>query len=246
MRIAHTEESVIRVRKQDEIFHIREDWFEGRWHFSFGGPEGFYDPENTNFGSLRVFNIDTLVPGGVWPMHAHRDIEVITYCLDGEFQHADQRGKGGVLRKGDVQHTTVGRGMLHEEINHRQDVPMTFLQIWIMPRERGLEPSIEQRAVDPEERRNRFLTLVSAKDSRALPIQQDAEFVVAALDEGRSASYDLQPGYGAYLYVAEGEVQLNGQHLSQGDAARVAEEVAVAVSARRDSELTMVVVRLAD
>ena len=162
---------MIKVRKRDEIFHIKEDWFEGYWHFSFGvPPQGFNDPENTSFGTLRVFNIDTLVPGGVWPMHPHRDIEVITYCLDGEFQHADQRGKGGVLYPGDVQHTTVGRGMLHEEINHSQTNPMTFLQVWIMPRQLGLEPSVELRNVDRQERLNRFLTLVSYKDSRALPL----------------------------------------------------------------------------
>ncbi|MCI0438022.1 MAG: pirin family protein, partial [Chloroflexi bacterium] len=103
---------MIKVRKKSEIFHIEEDWFEGRWHFSFGiPPQGFYDPDNTNFGTLRVFNIDTIVPGGHWPMHPHRDIEVITYVLQGQFQHGDQGGRGGVLNVGDVQHTTVGSGM---------------------------------------------------------------------------------------------------------------------------------------
>ena len=235
---------MIKVRKKDEIFHIQEDWFEGYWHFSFGGPQGFHDPENTSFGALRVFNIDTLVPGGVWPMHPHREIEVITYCLDGEFQHADQRGKGGVLYQGDVQHTTVGRGMLHEEINHRQDIPMTFLQIWITPRQRGLEPSVEQRAARKEERLNRFLTLVSNKESQALPIEQDAEFVVAALEPGKTASHKLEPGYGAYLYVASGQVELNERTLSQGDAAKITGEPWVEVKGDQESELAMVVVQV--
>jgi redox-sensitive bicupin YhaK (pirin superfamily) len=235
---------MIEVRKKKEIFHIKEDWVEGYWHFSFGvPPQGYHDPDNTNFGTLRVFNIDTLVPGGVWPMHPHRDIEVITYCLDGEFQHADQRGKGGILYPGDVQHTTVGRGMFHEEINHSQSRPMTFLQIWIMPRERGLEPSAEQRKVAREERLNRFLTLVSDRHPQALPIQQDAEFLAAALEPGKSASHRLAPGYGAYLYVASGQVRLNGHTLSQGDAAKIVNEPAVQVEGEQESELAMVVVR---
>ena len=236
---------MIEVRKREEIFKIEEDWFQGYWHFSFGiPPQGYYDPENTNFGTLRVFNVDTLVPGGVWPMHPHQDIEVITYCLDGEFQHADQTGKGGVLRKGDVQHTTVGRGMLHEEINHRKDVPMTFLQIWIAPRERSLEPSIEQRAVDLSERRNRFLTLVSHKGGDVLPVAQDAEFVVSCLERSRTASYPLEEGFGAYLLVASGQVRVGGEPASEGDAVKITEEPQVEVTAERESELAMVIVRV--
>jgi redox-sensitive bicupin YhaK (pirin superfamily) len=235
---------MIEVRQKKEIFHIKEDWFEGYWHFSFGSPpQGYYDPDNTNFGTLRVHNVDTLVPGGVWPMHPHRDIEVITYCLDGEFQHADENRKGGVLYPGDVQHTTVGRGMYHEEINHRQDIPMTFLQIWIMPREKGLKPAMEQRAVDKGLRQNRFLTLVSDKDPQALPIQQDAEFVVASLEPEKTISYRLESGYGAYLYVVSGEVNLNAATLFQGDAAKIIGEP-VEVKGSKESELTMVVVRV--
>jgi len=235
----------IQVRKKDEIFHIKEDWFEGYWHFSFGSPpQGFHDPENTNFGTLRVHNVDTLVPGGVWPMHPHRDIEVITYCLDGEFQHADENGKGAVLNKGDVQHTTVGKGMFHEEINHREDVPMTFLQIWITPRERGLTPAVQNRKVDEKERLNRFLTLVSNKNPDALPIAQDAEFVVSSLQSGKLASHELGEGYGVYLYVASGQIRIGEDTLSEGDAAKIVDEPTVTVEASQGSELAMVVVRL--
>lgn len=235
----------VQIRKRDEIFRIKEDWFEGYWHFSFGvPPQGFQDPDNTSFGALRVFNIDTLVPGGVWPMHSHRDIEVITYCLDGEFQHADQNGKGGVLYPGDVQHTTVGRGMYHEEINHRPDVPMTFLQIWVIPRERGLDPSMEQRSVQKEERLNRFLTLVSHRDPQALPIAQDAQFLVSSLEAGKAASQPLEAGYGAYLYVASGRVKVGNETLAAGDSAKITNQPAVEVAAEQDSELAVVVVRV--
>lgn len=236
---------MIEVRKKEDIFKIEQDWFEGYWHFSFGAPpQGYHDPDNTNFGSLRVFNVDTLVPGGVWPMHPHQNIEVITYCLDGEFQHADQNGKGGILYQGDVQHTTVGRGMFHEEINHRSDVPMTFLQIWIMPREQDLEPSMEQTSVEKRDRLNKFLTLVSDKDANALPIAQDAEFVVSALEKNRSVSYKLEEGYGAYLYVISGQVQLEGQTLSEGYAAKITGVPSVDIAADKGSELAMVVVRV--
>lgn len=236
---------MIEVRKKNKIFKIEEDWFTGYWHFSFGvPPQGYYDPDNAGFGSLRVHNVDTLVPGGVWPMHPHQNIEVITYCLDGEFQHADQSGKGGILYKGDVQHTTVGRGMLHEEINHRRDVPMTFLQIWIMPREQDLEPAMQQRSVDVNERMNRFLTLVSNKDPKALPIEQDAEFVVSSLRQGKSASRELEPGYGAYVYVVSGQVTVNGQSMSEGDAATIVGEPSLNAQAEVNSELTAVIVRV--
>lgn len=177
-------------------------------------------------------------------MHFHRDIEVITYCLDGEFQHADNFDNDGILYPGDVQHTTVGKGMYHSEINHSKTEPMTFLQIWIMPRERGLPPSMEQRKVKREERLNHFLTLVSNKDPSALPIQQEAEFLAAAVEPGKTASRKLEEGFGAYLYVASGEVLLNGNSLSQGDAAKIVQEPAVNVEATKDSELVMVVVRV--
>jgi redox-sensitive bicupin YhaK (pirin superfamily) len=236
---------MISIRRKKEVFHVKEDWFEGYWYFSFGSPpQGFYDPDNTEFGALRVHNVDTLIPGAVWPMHPHQDIEVVTYCLDGEFQHADENGKGGVLHKGYVQHTTVGKGMYHVEINHRQDVPMTFLQIWIIPQERGLTPSVQGRSVDEKERRNKFLTLVSNKHADALAIAQDAEFVVSSLQSGESSSHPLDGGYGAYLYVASGKIRLGEHALSEGDAARVVGEPTAAVEASQGSELAMVVVRM--
>ncbi len=235
---------MIEVIKKESVFNIQEDWFEGYWHFSFGvPPQGYYDPDKAGFGALRVFNVDTLVPGGVWPMHSHENIEVITYSLDGEFQHADDTGKGGVLLKGDVQHTTVGRGMFHEEINHRPDVPMTFLQIWVMPREQGLEPAMEQRSVDRSDRSNRFLTLVSYKDDNALPIAADAEFVVSALDAGKAVSWDFDQGFGAYFFVVEGQVVVNGENMEAGDAAKVTRVPTLEVEADSDSELAMVVLR---
>src|SRR5574340_36755 len=152
----------IEIRRPEQIYQARgrieNGTFHGRWHFSF---DQYYDPAFVQFGTLRVFNDDTLSPGAVWPLHPHREIEVVTYCADGEFRHADEHGKGGVLKKGWVQHTTVGRGMFHSEINNRSDAPMRFIQMWFFPERQGLEPSVEQKAVERKERTNRFFPLVS-------------------------------------------------------------------------------------
>ena len=128
-------------------------------------------PNFKNFGHLRVFNDDTLSPGAVWPLHPHREIEVVTYCAEGEFRHADERGEGGILQKGWVQHTTVGRGMWHSEINNRKDVPMRFIQMWFLPTAPNLPPSVEQRKVEVSERTNRVSAAGLQYPSRgALPI----------------------------------------------------------------------------
>ncbi len=140
---------MIQVRDPKSIYQIdgsiKNGKFHGRWHFSFGD---YYDPRYKDFGTLRVFNDDTLTPGAVWPLHPHRDNEVVTYCAEGEFRHADEHGVGGVLRKGWVQHTTVGSGMLHSEINNRPDQPMRFIQMWFYPSKYDLPPAVEQKAVE--------------------------------------------------------------------------------------------------
>jgi redox-sensitive bicupin YhaK (pirin superfamily) len=131
---------MITVRQPGEIYQaqgeIEEGTFHGRWHFAF---DQYRNPEHVRFGSLRVFNDDTLSPGAVWPLHRHRNIEVVTYCAAGEFRHADENGLGGVLKEGWVQHTTVGRGMCHSEINNLPDQPMRFIQMWFLPTEQDLE-----------------------------------------------------------------------------------------------------------
>ena len=189
---------MITVRKPEDIYLasdlIQDGTFLGRWHFSFGG---YVDPENMGFGTLRVLNDDTLTPGAVWPLHPHQDIEVVTVCAEGEFRHADENGVGGVLKKGWAQHTTVGRGMLHSEINNRQDAEMRFIQMWFLPEKRGLEPSVEQKPVEREERTNQWLPLVSNRHPRALPIRQDAEVHAAFLEAGRTLEHTFGRGRGA-------------------------------------------------
>jgi redox-sensitive bicupin YhaK (pirin superfamily) len=155
-----------------------------------------------------VFNDDTLTPGAVWPLHPHKDNEVVTYVAAGEFRHADERGKGGVLKKGWVQHTTVGRGMWHSEINNLPDQPMRFIQMWFYPAKHGLEPSVEQRAIELKDRTDRILPLVSNRDQGALQIVADAR-CSGFLHAGKTGIAILN-GLGVYLYVLEGPMAVNG------------------------------------
>ncbi|HEX9021694.1 MAG TPA: pirin family protein [Nitrospirota bacterium] len=237
---------MIIVRNPDSIYQIDgrigNGTFHGRWHFSFGD---HYDPDYTDFGALRVFNDDTLSPGAVWPLHPHRDNEVVTYCAEGEFRHADDQGAGGVLKKGWVQHTTIGRGMWHSEINNLPDRPMRFIQMWFHPAERGHEPSVEQRAVEQEERLDRFLPLVSNADPGALPILADARVFSSFLHAGKAVDYSVGQGRGVYLYVVEGgPVWVNCRPIPPLGAAKVVDEPKLNVAAKGDAELLLVDVSL--
>ena len=230
------------IRKPESIYQIDGEvvngTFHGRWHFSFGDN---YDPDHMEFGTLRVFNDDTLSPGAVWPLHPHSEIEVVTYCADGEFRHADQHGKGGVLKKGWVQHTTVGTGMQHSEINNSPDMPMRFIQMWFIPSEKELNPSVEQKAVEREERTNRLLPLVSNEHKDALPIRSDARVYSCFLRKGNSVEHSLKKGRGAYIYVLEGNsVNINGSSIPVLGAAQIVGVMDIHISADGNAELLLV------
>jgi redox-sensitive bicupin YhaK (pirin superfamily) len=237
---------MVHLRKPGDIYQIEDEiqngTFHGRWHFSFGD---YYDPSFERFGTLRVFNDDTISPGAVWPLHPHRDNEVVTYCAAGEFRHADERGKGGVLRKGWVQHTTVGRGMWHSEINNRPDEPMRFIQMWFLPAKRGLDPSVEQKAVEKKDRTDRFLPLVSNTSPDALRIVSDAEVLSSFLRKGHETTQTVAEGWGAYLYVLEGgPVSVNGTTVPALSSAMITDERTVTVRAEGDAELLLVHARM--
>ncbi len=233
---------MIIIRQPESIYQIegkiQNGTFHGRWHFSF---DRYYDPEYTHFGTLRVFNDDTLSPGAVWPLHPHKDIEVVTYCGDGEFRHADEHGKGGVLKKGWVQHTTVGRGMWHSEINNRKDIPMRFIQMWFLPSQHGLTPSVEQKTVDRKERTNQFLPLVSNNHDNALRIHSDAEVYSCFLQKNKKAEHVLRDGRGIYFYVLEGgSVKMNGNLIPALGAAKVTGKAQLDITAHDDVELLLI------
>jgi len=237
---------MIQVRDPKSIYQIDGDIvngaFHGRWHFSFGD---YDDPQFRDFGTLRVFNDDTLTPGAVWPLHPHRDIEVVTYCAGGEFRHADERGKGSVLKKGWVQHTTVGRGMWHSEINNLPDQPMRFIQMWFYPAKYDLEPCVEQSVVEQSDRTDTILPLVSNRDEGTLSIAADARVFSSFLHGGKTEHYNLETGRGAYLYVLEGgPVIVNNTRVPALGSAMIAEEKAIDLAAEQDAELLLIEVKI--
>jgi len=236
------------IRGPEKIYiakgQIVDGTFTGRWHFSF---DQYRDPANMHFGNLRVFNDDTLSPGAVWPLHPHRDIEVVTYCAGGEFLHEDEHGKGEILKKGWVQQTTVGRGMYHSEINNRADEPMRFIQMWFFPRTEGLEPAVRRREVDISERTDKLLPLVSNKHRGALPIQSDGAVFSSFLHKGRSVSHKLDTVSGAYVYVLEGgPITVNGSDVETFGAIKLFGPMEIEITSHGDAELLLVEVTLTE
>lgn len=233
---------MIKVRPRDTIYHKEGGWFSANWHFSF---DEYYDPEYMGFGSLRVFNDDRLVPGAIWPMHPHRDVEGLTYVVEGTFRHQDSLGNGGVLPAGSVQRMTLGSGAYHSEQNGSETEPLHFIQMWIMPEARGLPPSVEQKVFTQADRTNRLLEVIGPEGrGGAVKVHRDAFVYVARLEPGHQVEHVLEEAHGAYLFVIEGEIDLNGGGLTAGDAAMIRDEELLAISARQPSELIMVRVEL--
>src|ERR687897_35340 len=185
---------MITIRRDAEIFDISRDWFRARWHFSF---DTYRDPENDSFGAMRVFNDDRLIPGAVWPLHPHRDVEGLTYVVEGTFGHEDNvGGPFGPLPAGSVQRMTLGSGALHSELNASEDEPMRFIQIWILPDAPDLPPAVEQRVFTTEDRSNRLLKVIGSEGGEAVKVHQDASVHVARLDAGVEVAHPIGPGRG--------------------------------------------------
>ncbi len=227
------------VRRDAEIYSTDGGWYQARWHFSF---DRYYDLQNMGIGTLRVFNHDTLVPGAIWPMHPHQDVEGITYVVAGEFEHADSLGNDGVLLPGGVQRMTLGSGALHSEQNHSQTEPMQFIQMWIMPDRRGLTPSVEQRQHTMEERHNRLLQILRPEgtEGAGVTVHQDVTMYVSRLDSRAVVEHIFGEGRGGYFYLIAGAVELNGEELATGDAAKILGGSMLRVRADVESELLLV------
>ena len=224
------------LRPRASLFHAEGGWFSANWHFSF---DQYWDEANMGLGDLRVFNDDRLVPGAAWPMHPHRDIEGITYVAEGTFEHADSRGNGGILHPGAVQRATLGSGMQHSERNGSKTEPMRFIQMWIMPSRRGLDPSVEQREFPAEARRDRLVPVLvpapgfggdgAPASPEAVTVHQDAAVYAALLGPGKTIRHGFRRGFGGYLFVVHGELTLPS--LDEGGAAKVWNETEIAISA---------------
>jgi redox-sensitive bicupin YhaK (pirin superfamily) len=232
----------ITIRRDDQISDVDGDWFRARWHYSF---DSYHDPEYMGFGTLRVFNDDRLVPGAIWPMHPHRDIEGLTYVVEGSFRHQDDVGGApGPLPAGSVQRMTLGRGAWHSEQNASETEPMRFIQMWIMPSERGLEPGVEQKVFTTEDRTDRLLRAISGDGGDAVLVHQDAHVFVSRLTPGVSVTHELGAGRGVYLYVIDGDVAVGGERMGTGDAAQIRDVASVTIAAAATSELILVDVDL--
>jgi redox-sensitive bicupin YhaK (pirin superfamily) len=208
---------VITIRRADQRGRTRLDWLDSRHTFSFSD---YYDPEQMGFRSLRVINDDRVAPGAGFGTHSHRDMEILTYVLEGALEHRDSLGTGSVIRRGDLQRMSAGTGIRHSEFNPSPSEPVHFLQIWLLPERAGLRPGYEQRHFSDADKRGQ-LRLVAARDGRegAVTIHQDVDLYAALLDTGQAVRHRLRDGRAAWVQLATGGVTLNGQRLTAGDGA---------------------------
>jgi len=226
------------IRRDADIFDISRDWFRARWHFSF---DQYRDPENDGFGAMRVFNDDRLIPGAVWPLHPHRDVEGLTYVVEGTFGHEDNVGGAyGPLPAGSVQRMTLGSGALHSELNASKTEPMRFIQIWILPDAPDLTPEVEQRSFTKADRTNRLLRVIGPEGGAVVKLHQDASVHVAALEPGVEVVHPIGSGRGVYAYLIDGEATFDEEVVSTGDAAKVTEQPELRIRATASSELILV------
>jgi redox-sensitive bicupin YhaK (pirin superfamily) len=228
---------MVTMRKSEERGFADHGWLRSYHSFSFAD---YYDPQHMGFSSLRVINEDRIAPGRGFGTHGHRDMEIISYVLDGELEHKDSMGNGSVIRPGDVQRMSAGTGVMHSEFNHAQDRTTHFLQIWIEPNVRGIRPGYEEKRFDASEKRGQ-LRLVASPDGAdgSVTIHQDARLYAALLDGNETATHMLAPGRNAYLHVVRGAVEVNGVALSAGDAAMVRDESELRITHARDAEVLL-------
>ena len=229
---------MIEIRRDREIHDVEGDWFRARWHFSF---DTYVDPANDGFGAMRVFNDDLLIPGAIWPLHPHRDVEGLTYVVEGSFGHEDDVGGAyGPLPAGSVQRMTLGSGALHSEQNASKDEPMRFIQVWILPDTPNLEPQVEQRVFTRDDRSDRLLKVIGPEGGDVVMVHQDAAVYVASLGPGVEVMHPIGEGRGAYVYLIDGAASFDGEDVTTGDAAKVTDQPSLTIRASEPSELILV------
>jgi quercetin 2,3-dioxygenase len=225
---------MIQVRLSEERGRNKLSWLDTHFTFSF---DQYYDPEHVQFRSLRVLNEDVVAPGQGFGMHPHRDMEILTWILDGSLEHKDSMGTGAVVRPGELQHMTAGTGVMHSEFNPSPKEPAHLLQIWITPERKGLKPEYEQLKFTDADLHNQFGLVAGPK--APVTIRQDANLYIARLDEGKEAKQPIKAGRHAWVQVARGAVKLNGVDLKAGDGAAVSKETEVRVEAKESSEVLL-------
>lgn len=225
---------MITVRKSKERGHFDHGWLDTYHSFSFAD---YYDPRQMGFRALRVINEDRVNAGGGFGMHPHRDMEIITYIVDGELAHRDSMGTGSVIRPGDIQRMSAGTGVRHSEFNYSETQPVHLLQIWLLPERSGLRPEYAQKTFPASEKRGRF-RLVASHDGRdgSVTIHQDANLYATILSRGEKTQQPIGAGRYGWLQVVKGELLVNGTRVSAGDGAAITSEDVVRVEALQDSE----------
>jgi redox-sensitive bicupin YhaK (pirin superfamily) len=228
---------MIEVRKSDERGHAEHGWLNSYHSFSFAD---YYDPQHMGFGALRVINEDRIAPGTGFGAHGHRDMEIISYVLEGELAHKDNIGNGSVIRPGDVQRMSAGRGVMHSEFNHSQEHPTHFLQIWIEPNVHGITPGYEEKRFEEGEKKG-CLRLIASPDGTqgSVTIHQDAKIYAGLFNESERALYSLAAGRRVYVHVVRGEIRINDVELKAGDALKAADIETIQVSQGHDAEILL-------
>lgn len=225
------------LRRSEDRGHADHGWLNAYHSFSFGD---YYDPAHMGFCSLRVINEDRIKPGSGFGTHGHKDMEIITYVLEGELAHKDSMGNGSVIRPGDVQRMSAGTGVMHSEFNHAEGAGTHLLQIWIMPNVQGIAPGYEERRFDAAEKRGR-LRLIASPDGQdgSVTIHQDAKLYAGLLDGPEQVVYPITVGRKVYLHLAQGELQVNGIALKAGDALRITDEERITLDGGRQAEVLL-------
>jgi quercetin 2,3-dioxygenase len=228
---------MIQIRKSDERGHANHGWLDTHFTFSFAE---YHDPKHVQFRTLRVMNDDRVAGGGGFPTHPHRDMEIVTYVLEGALEHRDSMGNGSVIRPGDVQYMSAGTGVRHSEFNASKTEPVHLYQIWMFPEKEGLKPVYDQKNFSEAEKRGK-LRLLASPDGRdgSVKIRQNNELYATVLGAGEAVRHELKPERHAYVQVARGRVKLNGTQLEEGDGAGISEENAVELTGVKDAEVLL-------
>jgi redox-sensitive bicupin YhaK (pirin superfamily) len=226
---------MIEIRKAGERGYADHGWLQSHHTFSFAG---YHDPRHTGFRALRVINDDQVAPDNGFPTHPHREMEIVTYVVEGALEHRDSMGNGSVIRPGEVQRMTAGTGLTHSEFNPSKSDSLRLLQIWILPSRSGLTPGYEQKQFPESERRGR-LRLIGSSDGRdgSVEVHQDVDIYAGLLDPGQAASHEIASGRGLWIQIVRGRVSLGSITLTEGDGAAVEDEPALRLEADEEAEI---------
>jgi redox-sensitive bicupin YhaK (pirin superfamily) len=223
-------------RPSEERGQTRLSWLDSRHSFSFGE---YYDPRHMGFGALRVINEDWVAPSGGFPTHAHRDMEIVTYVVEGALEHKDSLGNGSIIRPGEVQRMSAGTGIRHSEFNPSRTEAVHLLQIWILPDRQGLQPSYEQKQTPEANGSGRFITIAGPEDDAVVRIHQDAKILAAKISPGVAVAHDLTGGRRAWLHIARGSVEFENATYAAGDGAAITGKDRVSVLGRDSAEVLL-------